>query len=244
MRTNLDESDIFAIWWTCYIFSFSLVIGIVSTALFDRHQDQSIKHYIEESIEVRLGTEVECESADDGLFNNMIIVESCNIKNDSNYPSEKLAYIGRMEIESSNITSEEYTEVNNLVMSGVDINFDIKYFPPSINIHTMLSRPLNFGDPKQKVAHDKEFFIESLQITGIRVSINLPLIAKKVFELDNIELKDLNNENYQEEIRSVIQQRVNSEVTEWLAQNARPFARAIINNLIIQSIDLFITNNL
>ena len=219
-----------------------LVIGIVSTALFDRHQDQSIKHYIEESIEVRLGTEVECESADDGLFNNMIIVESCNIKNDSNYPSEKLAYIGRMEIESSNITSEEYTEVNNLVMSGVDINFDIKYFPPSINIHTMLSRPLNFGDPKQKVAHDKEFFIESLQITGIRVSINLPSIAKKVFELDNIELKDLNNENYQEEIRSVIQQRVNSEVTEWLAQNARPFARAIIN-LIIQSIDLFITNN-
>ncbi|NJN75877.1 MAG: hypothetical protein HC796_06260 [Synechococcaceae cyanobacterium RL_1_2] len=137
-----------------------LVLIGIGGVFFDNYRDQSIKAYFEESIEVRLGTDTECEVVDSSLFSSRTLIQNCIIKNDPNYESENLAYISNLEISSKNLTSQEQTEISSLTIEGVKLNFDIKYLPPSINLEQMLSQQPKFKNQDQKKSHNKDFLLK------------------------------------------------------------------------------------
>lgn len=202
---------------------------------FDRYKDQSIENYIEESIQVRLGTNVDCESANHHIFNSFTVIDSCTIENHSDFESANFANISRIEIDYKQLISTEVIDINDLLLEGININLDVKSLPPSLNLQKMLSENKEFSSVSQVEENNKSFFIRQMRIENIQVSVFVPVIGKKTFQIEDIVLNNLHNENYKEEIRTALQKQVNSQIVSALGENAK-----IVAELLFKAINTFL----
>jgi hypothetical protein len=202
----------------------------------DLYRDQQVKKYIEESIEVRLGgVKVHCESANDKLWNHQIIVNNCLINNHRDFTkiSPYFAEISHLEIDAKNVKSQQFTDVNYLILRGIDLNFDIKYFPPSLNLYEMLSQGMTLSNSQQARNHQKKFFVKQMRIENVIVTVKIPNLIgsgamQKSFQLRDIILENIHNDNYQAEISKAIQTNLNDEIQAWLGENSQTFATLIL----------------
>ena len=205
-------------------------------ALLDWYAQQKV----EQKLSSATGLEVDCAKADVNVFQKQVNLMDIRLPNLNSFSSPSLVKIGRINAQMEEL-NDKPLKIEKMVIQDVEINLDIQtsanpqqpQYLMRINAQELLQqikqseKTVNSSSPNAIAANpspeEPELQIQQMQFNNIQVQVHLKLPLKPnpithSFQLDQITLNDVTDENMPDKMSAALQDTILVEVQKWMSQ--------------------------
>ncbi|MBD2571363.1 hypothetical protein [Anabaena lutea] len=205
--------------------------------------NQYAQKEVEQGLSDGTGLKVDCAEANVNLFAQSLKMMDIRFSNLAGFPSPYIFKIGSIEVQAERLNAKPLN-FEMMIIKDVEINIDGKFSnnpaqPQNmihINVQEMQQKANNGGSTKKSSTSQPELIIQQMRFQNIQVNINaqLPLQSnpvKEQFQIQEISLSDLTNENLPKKLSTALQEQILMEVKNHLNQKNTPQLNQILEPL-------------
>ncbi|MEA5619889.1 hypothetical protein VB711_18860 [Cronbergia sp. UHCC 0137] len=220
----------------------AVILGVLSIGA-SKLINQHVQKKLEQSLSEGTGLPVDSAEAQVNLFAQNVKMMDIRFTNLAGFPSTYIFKIGSIEFQAERLNAKPLI-LKKMIIQDMEINIDVKFNNNSvqpqnlieINAQKIQQKGNNGENTKKLSTPQTELMIQQMLFKNIQVNVNaqLPLQSnpvKEQFKIEEISLKDLNNQNLPEKLSPILQDQILVEVKKRLSQKNTPQLNQIFKPL-------------